>query len=126
MVIGSGKTELSRRDVLISGYPAQRLAEIAGEGWLNPSKKAVGECGNPQTYAQRLKTIQRNAGIAEVPPTGLRATYSTLHVQLGTPDALVSQMMGHSQIGTRYRHYLGENVDAARVAAAALGGLVSG
>lgn len=126
VVLGEGKTDKSRRTVIISGYPAERLAEIAGSGWLNPSKKVDGECGNPQTYAQRLKTIQRENGLREVPPTGLRATYSTLHAQLGTPDALVSMMMGHSQLNTRYRHYLGANVDAAEAAAAALGRMVNG
>lgn len=126
VVMGTGKTEKSRRTVIISGYPAERLAEIAGEGWLNPSKKDPSQCGNPETYAARLRTVQRQAGVRTVHPTGLRATYSTLHAQLGTPDALVSMMMGHSNIGTRYRHYLGANVDAARVAAAALGELASG
>lgn len=126
VVMGEGKTDKSRRTVIISGYPAERLATIAADGWLNPSKKREGECGNPQTYAQRLKTIQRNAGLREVPPTGLRATFSTLHAQLGTPDALVSMMMGHSQLNTRYRHYLGANMDAAEAAAAALGRLTAG
>lgn len=126
VVLGKGKTDKSRRTVIISDYPAERLEAIAGSGWLNPSKKVDGECGNPQTYAQRLKTIQRENGLREVPPTGLRATYSTLHAQLGTPDALVSMMMGHSQLNTRYRHYLGANVDAAEAAAAALGRMVNG
>lgn len=122
VVIGSGKTDKSLRDVIVSGYAAERLMMIAGVGWLNPSKQDDG-CGNPQTYASRLKTIQQNAGLRHVSPTGLRATYSTLHAQLGTPDALVSMMMGHSQLDTRYRHYLGANVDAATAAADALGRL---
>lgn len=122
VVMGDGKTDKSRRTVIVSGYAAERLAAIAGEGWLNPSKHGDG-CGNPQTYASRLKTVQRNAGLRHVSPTGLRATFSTLHAQLGTPDALVSMMMGHSQLDTRYRHYLGANVDAATAAADALGRL---
>lgn len=109
IVIGEGKTDRSRRTVIISGDIAERLRELAGDGWLLDD--------TPTYYASRLKTLQRHAGIRQVPPTGLRATFSTIHAQLGTPDALVSMMMGHSQLGTRYRHYLGANVDAQKVAA---------
>lgn len=122
VVIGDGKTDKARRTVIISGMPAERLEEIAGDGWLN----AGDECADPQRYARRLKRVQQAHSLRMVTATGLRATYSTLHAQLGTPDALVSMMMGHSQLSTRYRHYLGSNVDAAEAAAVSLGRLVSG
>ena len=120
VVEGAPKTQRSARTVIVSGYPARRLAEIAGEGWLNGGDKL----GNPETYASRLSTICANAGLPHMTPTGLRATFSTIHQQLGTPDTLVSMMMGHTQISTRYRHYLSANEDAMKRAASALSGAV--
>lgn len=120
VVIGAPKTHRSERTVIITGYPAERLAHIAGEGWLNGGNKP----GNPETYASRLATICRNADLPHMTPTGLRATFSTIHQQLGTPDTLVSMMMGHTQISTRYRHYLSANEDAMKRAASALSGAV--
>lgn len=116
VVVGEPKTQRSRRTVLIVGVGAERLKEIAGHGWLNGGDAL----GNPETYGSRLATICRNAGLPHMTPTGLRATFSTLQQQLGTPDTLVSMMMGHSQLSTRYRHYLSANEDAMLQAGSAL------
>ena len=129
VVVGPTKTERSTRTVVIGGVVAERLSQLSAgfqpTQWMNPSKKEPGACGNPQTVASRWRTVCANAGLRHVPFTGLRATYSTMQQELGTPDTLVSMMMGHTQLGTRYKHYLSANLPAMEQAAAVLGRAVS-
>lgn len=120
VVIGAPKTHRSERTVIVTGYPAERLARIAGEGWLNGGDAP----GDPEAYGRALSKLCRKSDLPHMTPTGLRATFSTIHQQLGTPDTLVSMMMGHTQISTRYRHYLSANEDAMKRAASALSNAV--
>lgn len=111
VVIGRTKTDKSTRTVLVVGAPAERLEELSeGKGWLNRTKN--GRCANPDIVSQQWKRLCRKKGVKHVTFTGMRASYSTIQAQLGTPDTVVSLMMGHSQLTTRYRHYLGANVAA--------------
>lgn len=108
VVLGEPKTERSARVVVIAGAVSERLRELSGVGWVNGGESLA----NPETYAARLSTVCKHECLPHMTPTGLRATFSTLHQQLGTPDSLVSMMLGHSQLSTRYRHYLSANKDA--------------
>lgn len=120
VVVGATKTERSTRTVVVTGYAAQRLRECAkgAAGWLNDRD---GGCGDPERVARAWKRLCADTGIRHVPLKGLRTSYSTIQAQLGTPDTVVSMMMGHTQLSTRYAHYLGANGDAAKGAADALG-----
>lgn len=108
--IGRTKTDKSTRTVVLVGKAAGRLRELARgrKGWLNGGD----ECGNPDIVGQRWKRLCARKGLKHVTFVGMRASYSTIQAQLGTPDTVVSLMMGHSVLTTRYRHYLGANVQA--------------
>lgn len=123
VVVGKPKTERSARTVVVTGAVAERLREVAGSGWLNPRGE---DCGDPERAARAWKGVCGAKGLPYVPLSKLRTTYSTLQAQLGTPDALVSRMMGHTQLSTRYRHYLADSADAAKGAADALGRALAG
>lgn len=120
VVVGATKTERSTRTVVVTGYAAQRLKECRSEraGWLN---ERSGECGDPERVMRAWKRFCAKSSLRYVPLKGLRTSYSTIQAQLGTPDTVVSQVMGHSQLSTRYSHYLGAGGDAAKGAADALG-----
>lgn len=120
VVVGRTKTERSTRTVVVTGWAAERLRSLAEgrTGWLNDRD---GECGDPESVARAWKRLCGRAGLRFVPMKGLRTSYSAIQAQLGTPDTVVSMMMGHTQLSTRYAHYMGAGGDAAKGAADALG-----
>lgn len=119
VVVGKTKTDRSERTVVVVGRCAERLETYVSRcsDWLN---ERDGSCGDPERVAQRWKRLCARKGIRYVPMKNLRTTYSTIQAQIGTPDTLVSMMMGHAQLGTRYRHYMGANVDGAVAAAVSM------
>jgi integrase len=108
--------------VVCAGYPAERLKELAGEGWLCKSyKKGRGsEVVNPRyVYVAYRKWCEDN-DMEYLPPRNLRTTYATVQ-QANKVDALVvSRALGHTKLSTDYTHYFMANKPAQIDAAKAL------
>lgn len=116
------KTERSTRTVVCAGYPARRLEELSGEGWIcqSANPKKPGEMVKPHWVYASYKKWCDEKNVRYLPPRNLRTTYATLQ-QANEVDALVvSRALGHTKLSTDYAHYFMANKPAQVAAARAL------
>lgn len=116
------KTERSTRTVVCAGYPAERLAELAGEGWLCASES--GGLVKPHwVHASYRKWCESN-GMRYIPLRNLRTTYATVQQANGIEAPIVSRALGHTKLSTDYAHYFMANKPAQEAAAMELASAV--
>lgn len=121
---GPTKTPDSRRTVFLSGWPAARLLELAGDGPLVPD--ANGNRMAPDKISREYKKLVLASGARYVPMRNLRNSYATIMQGLGASDSLISKSLGHTNLNVDYAHYFAANAPAHMANAAMLGKAVEG
>lgn len=94
------KTPKSERVLYLPNFALKRLRQIG--------RKAKGLlCDeSPNAVARRLKSRCMRGGIPWVSMTNLRHTWATLAIEAGVGIETVAMMLGHTEIGTAYEHYI--------------------
>jgi integrase len=92
-----------------------------GAGWLNAGDLVVtladGGAPNPEAFSDTFKGIASRAGLPGIRLHDLRHTYATAALAAGVPVKVLSQRIGHADVGVTlkvYAHVLpGDDEDAA-------------
>ena len=119
------KTDSSRRVVpIIPGALAvleEWRQESGGRGYVFGGDKPT----DPRRDYQAWREACIRAGVPPVPLHGARASAATLLQELGVPDRVIADILGHSKVTTSQAHYLrsdeGQRRRALEAAGAALG-----
>ena len=113
-VLKDPKNGFRERDVLIGAPFAARLLELAvpdGRPFLYGQRKGkqirVPEdaYASPVTVTHNWRRFCEVNGIKYVSQLNMRSSFATMHGEAGSPDSLVSGVMGHSDGTTKSRHY---------------------
>ena len=106
--VGSGtvvvppKTDRSDRSLWLPVFALKRMRQLAkgrGKGDLICPLA-------PTAAARRIKSWCRSHGLPHVSMTNLRHTWATLAIEAGVGIETVAMMLGHTEIGTAYEHYI--------------------
>jgi len=120
------KTSKAMRDAIKRTVPLVSDAveiidrQIARHAWR--CHVFLNESGKPYTagvFRQRLKRWCRRAGIKARPPYALRHTFGSLEAEAGVNQAVLAQIMGHTQLSTTAR-YVNQNAAHHRLAIGAI------
>lgn len=93
---GKSRTLPVPRDVCESVAQLQRERGASGPDWVFPGPKAV--VISETSLAEALERIATLAGLRPLHTHGLRHSYASQLVMLGTPLPVVQQLLGHSSI----------------------------
>lgn len=93
------KTEKSTRSCYLPKFARQRLKQIKGHGLL------IGDV-SPDKAARAIKSQCKKMGVPYVSMTNMRHTWATLAIEAGVGIETVAMMLGHTDIGTAYEHYI--------------------
>lgn len=132
---GTPKTKTSSRTVSIDprtaaglkGWKKIQTAErlLMGSGWLDTAGVVVtepdGSPVHPQVFSRRFKAHAARAGLPEVRLHDTRHSYATAALTAGVPVKVLSQRLGHADIGVTlkiYAHVMPGDDEAAAVLAA--------
>lgn len=123
MVVGAPKTSTSRRvipipDPLVAPFAALR-ASSGGRGFVFPGADELTPLVD-STDSRRWAAQLKRAGVRQVPRHGSRGTCATLLMEMGVPDRVIADILGHANVRITNRAYL-RSTDDSR--AKALGGL---
>lgn len=99
-VVEAPKTERSARSCWLPRFAVKRLRALrrGRTGWLCEL--------SPDAVARRIRSACRRAGAAWTSMTECRHTWATLAVEAGVGIETVAMMLGHTDIGTAYEHYI--------------------
>lgn len=99
-VVEAPKTERSARSCWLPRFAVRRLRALrrGRSGWLCEL--------SPDAVARRIRSACRQAGAAWTSMTECRHTLATLAVEAGVGIETVAMMLGHTDIGTAYEHYI--------------------
>ena len=103
------KTELSRRTLPLPRFAVKRLRE------LKPREggRLIGTLTPPQVARQYTSWCKRH-NLPHVPARNLRHSWATNTLAAGADIAIVSKMLGHSDIKTTAKYYLKPDITALR------------
>ena len=79
--------------------------------WVFPSVTHGGPERDPRADWQRWSDALKRAGVPHVPLHGARATAASLLMDMGVPDRVTADILGHAQVATTARHYLRSSAD---------------
>lgn len=115
------KNDPSWRDLVLKGYPADRLYELS-IGQTGPiCKDRHGARMRPDDLNDLFKALCWLHGFPNITVSHLRHTFATNHIKEGTDVATLRDLMGHSSISTiidRYVLPLAEDLGRAQEAVA--------
>ena len=99
-VVEAPKTERSARSCWLPRFAVRRLRALrrGRTGWLCEL--------SPDAVARHIRSACRRAGAAWTSMTECRHTWATLAVEAGVGIETVAMMLGHTDIGTAYEHYI--------------------
>lgn len=101
-VVVPPKTSRSDRSLWLPRFALQRLRQL-GKG----RKKSELICPlAPSTAARRIQSWCKAHALPHVSMTNLRHTWATLAIEAGIGIETVAMMLGHTDIGTAYAHYI--------------------
>jgi len=123
LVEGPTKTAQSTRFVYLSGYPAQRMTELATFGPL--VRDSNGNRMRPDKISREYRNLMKDKEAKYVPMKNLRNSYATIMQGLGVSDSLISKSLGHTNLQIDYAHYFAANAPAHMQNAATLGNAVT-
>ena len=103
------KTELSRRTLPLPRFAVKRLRE------LKPREggRLIGNL-TPPRVARQYKGWCKRHSLPHVPARNLRHSWATNTLAAGADIAIVSKMLGHSDIKTTAKYYLKPDITALR------------
>lgn len=101
-VVVPPKTARSDRSLWLPSFALKRLRQLA-----KGRKKDELVCPlTPSATARRIRSWCRSHGLPHVSMTNLRHTWATLAIEAGIGIETVAMMLGHTEIGTAYEHYI--------------------
>ena len=101
-VVVPPKTDRSDRSLWLPGFALKRMRQLA-----KGHAKADLICGlSPSVAARRIKSWCKSHDLPHVSMTNLRHTWATLAIEAGIGIETVAMMLGHTEIGTAYEHYI--------------------
>ena len=100
LVVCPPKTPKSQRSGWLPKYALRRLKKIC------KGKSSLLAGLNPDQAARRIKAFCKRHKLPWVSMTNLRHTWATLAVEAGVGIETVAMMLGHTDIGTAYEHYI--------------------
>ena len=95
------KTERSARSCYLPRFAVRRLRQLRGR-----ARSGLLCDDRPDAIARRIRSACRRAGSAWCSMTCCRHTWATLAVEAGVGIETVAMMLGHTEIGTAYAHYI--------------------
>lgn len=108
------KTADSRRFAIVAPPHSQRLLEIASERRETGSRWMCGhELWAPNSMSASWDSWFSRQPMVRIPMRNLRNSYGTWMAAEGHDVAMVGKLMGHTQMGTTFRHYLRPTVEDA-------------
>lgn len=125
LVVTELKTSRSERDVplipgVVRAFAAWR-AESGGQGYVFGGEKPV----EPRTDYARWRRALDRAGVNPVPLHGARASGASIMRELGVPENVIADILGHSNVRTTMAHYLRSDEAQRMEALSRLGGLLA-
>lgn len=101
-VVVPPKTARSDRSLWLPGFALKRLRKLA-----KGHRKSDLICElSPTAIARRIKSWCKAHDLPHVSMTNLRHTWATLAIEAGIGIETVAMMLGHTEIGTAYEHYI--------------------
>ena len=101
-VVVPPKTDRSDRSLWLPAFALKRLRQLA-----KGHRKADLICPlSPTAIARRIKSWCKSHQLPHVSMTNLRHTWATLAIEAGIGIETVAMMLGHTEIGTAYEHYI--------------------
>lgn len=101
-VVVPPKTERSDRSLWLPRFALQRMRQLA-----KGHRKTELICPlPPSTAARRIRSWCKSHRLPHVSMTNLRHTWATLAIAAGIGIETVAMMLGHTDIGTAYAHYI--------------------
>ncbi len=101
-VVVPPKTDRSDRSLWLPAFALRRLRQLA-----KGRRKSDLICPlSPTATARRIKSWCRAHGLPHVSMTNLRHSWATLAIEAGIGIETVAMMLGHTEIGTAYEHYI--------------------
>ena len=105
------KSAASRRQIPLPAAVAEVLRQwryVATDPvWVFPSlATGTGPERDPRADWQRWTDALKRAGVPHAPLHGARATAASLLMEMGVPDRVTADILGHAQIAITQRHYL--------------------
>lgn len=97
------KTPRSDRVVVLPRFALRRLRQV-----FPPHRRRGPAAGGmrPDAIARAIRSWCRSRGVGCVAPTQLRHTWATMAIEAGVGIETVAMMLGHTEIGTAYEHYI--------------------
>ncbi len=108
-VVVEPKTELSRRTLPLPRFAVKRLRELKPRD----GGRLIGERTPPQVARAYVSWCKRH-NLPHVPARNLRHSWATNTLAAGADIAIVSKMLGHSDIKTTAKYYLKPDISALR------------
>lgn len=108
-VVVPPKTELSRRTLPLPRFAVKRLRELRPRD----GGRLIGPLTPPQAARQYASWCKRH-DLPHVPARNLRHSWATNTLAAGADIAIVSKMLGHSDIKTTAKYYLKPDITALR------------
>lgn len=96
------KTEKSNRSLYLSGHALRRLRQLRRSVKGGDLLRGL----RPDQAYRRIKAHCRRAGLPWVGMRNLRHSWATLAIESGVGIETVALMLGHTEIGTAYEHYI--------------------
>lgn len=101
-VVVPPKTARSDRSLWLPAFALKRLRQLA-----KGHRKDELICPlAPSATARCIRSWCRSHGLPHVSMTNLRHTWATLAIEAGIGIETVAMMLGHTEIGTAYEHYI--------------------
>lgn len=101
-MVFAAKTEKSNRTLMLSRHARHRLRQLRR---TLPGGDLLRGMRPDQAY-RRVKSHCRREGLPWVGMRNLRHTWATLAIEAGVGIETVALMLGHTEIGTAYEHYI--------------------
>ncbi|HIS39966.1 MAG TPA: site-specific integrase [Candidatus Aphodovivens avistercoris] len=101
-VVVPPKTDRSDRSLWLPSFALRRLRQLA-----KGRRKSDLVCPlSPTATARRIRSWCRSHGLPHVSMTNLRHSWATIAIEAGVGIETVAMMLGHTEIGTAYEHYI--------------------
>lgn len=108
-ILGTPKSSTSVRMIPVPAVIAQALLPYAEHPddpvWVFPGS-AGGQETNPRRDWELWTEALERAGVPHVPLHGARGSAASLLLDLGVPDRMIADILGHSDVRVTQQHYL--------------------